>query len=249
LPVGGDKGGFLTRLLNLMVLVAVVTAGCSVVADYKAYELKDCQTRLWGAAGVTRLKAMTENGGIKVTAAGSDSIEAEITRSVTGKDSADAAAHLESVVVAGSLNGDLLELTATMPTSGERDYGAAFEVEAPGFADLDLETANGGISVVEHSGSATVVTSNGQIDCDLLQFGATDTADLSTSNGNVVLSLPSDASASFRTETSNGSITITGFGSIEYTTNEPTLKIGRIGTGEATIDIHTSNGNITIESR
>lgn len=113
-----------------------------------------------------------------------------------------------------------------------------------------IGTSNGAVTIAVHSGSIGATTSGGRIDCDLARLEATGHARLRTSNGRVTLTLPADASAAFDLETSNGDITITtGFGSVSYTKNERTHKIGSIGSGAAELTIKTSNGDIVVRPR
>ncbi len=114
-----------------------------------------------------------------------------------------------------------------------------------------LNTSDGNVTVQVHYGGITIETSNGIIDCDLAELGATESAILETSNGNVTLSLPDDVSAEFDASTSNGDVTIVGFpsGSVKYDTSERTHKAGTIGSGASTIEVSTSNGNVIIRAR
>lgn len=114
---------------------------------------------------------------------------------------------------------------------------------------VELHTSNGAVNLERHDGGVTANTSNGNIDCDIVELGGRESATLSTSNGNVTLSLPPDVSTRFDATTSNGQVSVTGFADVTYTVNEPTHKAGRIGEGDSEVTITTSNGNITIRAR
>jgi DUF4097 and DUF4098 domain-containing protein YvlB len=273
-----------TRQLSLPALVAILVVGCTIFTNYKNYTLKVPETRAWPATGVARFEATTENGDIAVTAAAADSIAAEITKSVTGKDSADAAAHLKDITVSEEVTGTTITLKAAMPRSTARNYGAAFDVTAPSGLAVDLKTTNGKVtvtgamsevevrttnggvdtdgtrgrltvestngtvSVTDHQGSAEIGTTNGGINCRLALPEASQQADLETTNGGVTLALPADAAVTFDATTTNGTVSVEGFASVDYTTNEGTHKAGSIGGGGADVDIGTSNGNVTIRA-
>lgn len=274
------------RRLGLFALVAVLATGCSWFnIDYRTFKLEVEETRAWPAAAIAEFSAKTENGGITITVSQADSISAEVTRSCTGKDSADAAAHIDDIVVTDNVAGTTVTLEADMPTSTIRNYGASFDMMMPAgiavdlkttngaigvtgtMADVDvktsngsvgtdgtrgqltLESSNGAMTVKDHIGSATVGTTNGGINCNLNLPEVTQSADLETTNGNVILSLPADAAVNFDASTSNGSVTVEGFASVSYTTNNNTHKAGTIGGGGATVEIGATNGNVTIRAQ
>ena len=114
---------------------------------------------------------------------------------------------------------------------------------------MELETTNGAVTVQNHSGSVDIDVENGPVNCDLILLDTGESVDLQMLNGNVMLSLPSDVSATFDASTTNGEVTVTGFASVNYSINEPTHKAGTIGSGNATITIITTNGDITIRAR
>jgi len=109
-------------------------------------------------------------------------------------------------------------------------------------------TTNGQVTLAPHEGSIDARTSSGAIDCDLIRFDTFDTAVLHTSNGRVMVSLPSDVSVTFDAATSNGEVGVEGF-TVNYTLNDHSHKRGSIGGGKATLNIVTSNGQVTIRPR
>ena len=112
-----------------------------------------------------------------------------------------------------------------------------------------VATTNSPVIVQVHRGPVTIATTNAEIDCDLAELGATDTATLRTSNGTVTLRLPADVAAVVDAQTSNGMITFTGFSTISYQLQEPTHQRVRIGSGAALVTITTTNGDISIRAR
>ena len=79
--------------------------------------------------------------------------------------------------------------------------------------------------------------------------GAAQSAVLTNVNGDVLLSVPADVSATFSARTTNGSVNVEGFASPTYTTDETTHKAGTLGAGAATITLTTTNGNLTLRVR
>jgi len=226
-------------------LVAILVAGCSVSTDYKNYTLKMSEGRAWPAAGVTRFEATTENGGIEVTAATADSIAAEITKSVTGKDSADAAAHLKDITVTDDVASTTITLRATMPSSTVRNYGAAFDVTMPSGIAVDLATANGAIAVTGTMSDVEARTSNGAVTVD----GTRGQLTLQSSNGAVAVS---DHIGSVTATTTNGGINCglalpeaTQSAVLETSNGGVTLTLP--ADAAVTFDARTTNGTVTVE--
>ena len=251
----------------LVTVLAVVFTNCDI-QEYD-YKLEVTETRTWSIDNITQIDAITKNGNVSVTASLDTIISALITRSCRGEDSTDAAKYLENVVVTDNVSEGKLNLKADMPNSNGRNYQANFEITTPQTTYLDvnttngdvsldgliagakLETTNGDISAENHRGGIDARTTNGKVDCNLTGLNSTESAIVSTTNGNVILYLPSDVSARFEGSTTNGDVTITGFSSIQYDINENTHKKGKIGSGPdyATVTLSSTNGNVTIRSR
>jgi DUF4097 and DUF4098 domain-containing protein YvlB len=242
---------------------------CTTEKDYD-YELERTETRIWPAAGINQINAATVNGEISVAATLDTLITAEITRSCRGEDSLDAEDHIDSIVVTDNIAAGQLNLAADMPDDDpDRNYRADFDMTAPAAIFVDLATVNGEVLIQNMTAGArvritngTVTTenlrggidaavANGTMDCDMEELAANQSALLATTNGDVTLLLPSDVIADFDAITTNGEVTVTGFGSVTYTINEMSHKAGTIGGGggSATIDITVVNGNIAIQAR
>ncbi len=254
------------KRFSLFFFIIILTAVCT--SKSYVYELEVSETRVWPAAGVIQLSASNVNGSITVSAVQETTITAEITKKCRGEDKDDAEEHIDNIVINEDISDGTLILEADMPHNDEnRNYRADFDITIPEFIYLDLATVNGRISITDMVAGAKVritngeiitrnlqggidgVTVNGEIDSDLALLAAAKSAFLTTTNGDVMLSLPADVSASFDASTVNGEVTVTGFTSVDYTTNLPTHKAGTIGSGDATITITVTNGNITIRAR
>jgi hypothetical protein len=240
----------MARIFLFTALAAVLTAGCgNGSSDSYDFQLDVPETKTWPATGVLKLAASTPNGAIAVAITGADPISADITRSCKGTDQADAEAHIENVTITDSLAGDTLTIEADMPNPNDRSYNATFDIAAPVLEHMDLDVVNGEITVQDHQGSIDATTSNGAIDCDLATLPGAGWAHLETTNGTITLSVPADVSAGFDVKTINGTVTIIGFGSVDYTPNESTHKAGTLGAGHAEITITISNGDATLQAR
>ncbi len=112
-----------------------------------------------------------------------------------------------------------------------------------------VNTSNGKIVVSVHAGSITARTTNAAIECDLSFLPATGAVSLETSNGKVTLLLPPDVSATIDAATSNGTVAIAGYPGVEYLEQRQNHIRARLGSGAASININTTNGDIVIKSR
>ena len=111
-----------------------------------------------------------------------------------------------------------------------------------GSGPLMLRTSGGNIRLQNDDGAIDAVTSGGDIRADLR--GNCRIA-LRTSGGNVSLLLPHDARGAVDASTDGGTVSI-GFPLTTTATDSPTHLRGTIGGGGATIDLHSSGGDIQI---
>jgi hypothetical protein len=104
----------------------------------------------------------------------------------------------------------------------------------------DLRTVNGNIDVFEGGGSVHAHTTNGNVHLELVHVQDKSGATAETTNGSVLLAVPSDTHADLETRCLNGN-----FFSELPVTFESTLKPremhGRLGRGGAPIRLHTVN--------
>jgi DUF4097 and DUF4098 domain-containing protein YvlB len=260
------------RVINVYFAVALLlsvllVAGCD--DDTSDYRLEETETLTWSTSGITNIDATTLNGNVSVEASTDTVITCIITRVCYGKDRADAENYIDNIVVTDSINSGVLTVVADMPDNSDRNYSADLEILAPEGVHIDLTTTNGNLSAVNMVDGAEFTTTNGNISsenleggvtgqitngnasCDLAVFTTPETATLLTTNGNLQLSVPADVSATFDARTANGSVTVTGFSSVSYTTNQPMHKAGTIGPppNTAVIALTVVNGNAAISAR
>jgi len=259
------------KYLYSALAAALLLVGCTDVNphDPKAVQVEAAEQRAWEAGAVDGIVVNSVSGDIAIAANGrSDSIMANVTRYATGEDSTDAFVWLDSVVVTDAVNGGELKIVCGFPSDfSGHNLGARLEMSSPAGKKLNIELVNGNITIdsmvagakldcvnsnvaiVGLQGGVDVGTVNGNVDCDMAALTGSEAAVLSTVNGSLVLSLPADVSATFDARTGNGTVTVSGFGSVSYTTDEPRYKVGTIGGGGTTIDLDCNNGNVTIRAR
>ena len=113
--------------------------------------------------------------------------------------------------------------------------------------NLKFETTNGGINLSRLAGEVTASTTNGGVNLELI--GTTwegNQIDVTTRNGGVSLSLPSNYSAHFQTETQNGSLRS------DFPLNIREERQSRnhdftTGGGGPVIRVKTTNGGVTLK--
>jgi DUF4097 and DUF4098 domain-containing protein YvlB len=258
----------MSKKISLIVIAAVliVTCGDETTEDYR---LEDTETYTWSAGGINQINGITLNGDITVTAVQETTITAIVTRICIAEDSSVAAEHIDDIVITDDVSNNILTLQAEFPdtTPEDIDLTANFDFSCPEQLYLDLSTVNGSVSVTDmiagadiglvngdittdnFQGSIVGTLVNGTIDCDLSVLAAADSAILTLTNGDITLSLPSDVSAAFDAFTGNGTVTVTGFASVNYTTDESNHKAGTIGGGGAVIALQATNGDIILRAR
>jgi len=108
---------------------------------------------------------------------------------------------------------------------------------------VSATTSNGRIEVNGTTGIKDLKSSNGGIYAEIYDFQ--ENLSVSTSNGGITIYMNPSLNTNIEMTTSNGQITISGI-SLNFTISEEKHKVGRLGDGGNTIDIHTSNGNINL---
>ncbi len=224
---------------RLFALLAGVLALCCIYA----YQLEQTEFRSHGAAGISRVNVSTRNGSIAVSAGPDSGITAAIVKRAFGRDSADAARAIANVTITEEVQAGQYSLRAQMP-SGNRNYGASFQVAAPESVALTLTTTNGNVSVSVMLAGVTVSTTNG----NLSLTGTAGPASLSTTNGNVTVAVHTGGVS---VQTTNGSVEcdVAGLKATEAVTISTTnghVVLLLPADVSATVDLTTTNGMITI---
>jgi DUF4097 and DUF4098 domain-containing protein YvlB len=108
---------------------------------------------------------------------------------------------------------------------------------------------NGNVRATNLRGTARISTVNGTTEADFDSLASTGQITLDTVNGKVVLTIPSDASATLRADTLNGQI-INDFG-LPVRKGEYVGKdlYGKIGNGDLRIKLNSVNGDLMIKRR
>jgi DUF4097 and DUF4098 domain-containing protein YvlB len=109
----------------------------------------------------------------------------------------------------------------------------------------ELHTVNGNIDVYDGGGSVHARTTNGNVHLELAHFRDGSGAAAETTNGSLLVALPSDTQAELETRCMNGNFLSELPVSMESTLRPRELH-GRLGNGGAPIKLRTINGGIRI---
>ena len=212
-------------------------------------------------AGTVTVDA-TPNGGISVTGGGEDALRLQAkVLAVAGSD--EAARQMASEVHVRTSG----TISAEGPATRSREWWTvSYRLTVPVRTDLDLrshnggitltgvrgrtefETTNGGVKITDAGGSMHGRTTNGGVKVALTGSSWDgDGLDVTTTNGGVVLEVPSDFNAHLETGTVNGGVQM----------DFPVRVQGRLGrdlstdlgSGGPTIRAKTTNGGVTVRRR
>lgn len=109
----------------------------------------------------------------------------------------------------------------------------------------DLHTVNGNIEVYDGGGDVHAHTTNGNIHLELAHFREGTGSSAETTNGSLLVALPSDTQAEIETRCLNGNFRSEMPISMESTLKPREMR-GRLGKGGAPIKLRTINGGIRI---
>jgi len=210
----------------------------------------------------TRLDVTGINGAVSVTGdALTGTIVVSGTRKVRSESVSDAEARLEDIeVVITEQASRLVVETRHLREPNGRSYEVEYEISVPpGFAlnivnvngaivvsgidgDVDLLNTNGAIVLEAVTGNLDVDVTNGAIVAEATMSSG-GSIDLRTTNGEVQLSVPAATSATFEAALVNGTITITNLTLSNQSVTGQRVT-GTLGSGNGTIQLHTTNGGI-----
>lgn len=255
--------GWILRLSALAALLLPLTS-CS--EDLTGSNRFEAQEPFSFAVEVTTQTAVVlngVNGEVEfVGVAGLDSAYVEGVRRVLSNSLADAEAHLPDVEVVIDVRAGEIGVQTEQPSSSSgRNYVVDYQVTVPIDLLVQIENANGNISVESLENTARAQVANGNVILDdivgdvLAQTGngnivctatlpAAGQLSLTTGNGNINLQIPTNTSAQFSAAVGNGTITVSGL-NLQDQTITPNLVTGRLGAGDGQISLATGNGNVT----
>lgn len=218
-----------------------------------------------------RVSVANVNGSIVVEAWDRNEVKLEATKIADSKESlADVEIKVESTADSFSVEADYKEWKWNDKSDKHRNrkIEVEFKLSVPRTAMLnEVETVNGSVTVsnfVNYTkisavngdvnagnlrGTASLSTVNGQVMADFDQLETGSKINLSTVNGRVNLTIPSDANATIKADSLNGNIT-NDFGlpvrKGEYVGRD---LYGKVGNGDVQIKLNSVNGPLAISKK
>jgi hypothetical protein len=204
-------------------------------------------------------------GRVDLTGAAQETAELRFVRRGRGEDAETARGVLEDVTVTES--GSDANYTYTLETDGAAYAAVDVEGTVPREASLRIERSSGPVTIdgvrgaltIRHEdgpvtlrgtgGAVDVEIQNGDVEVQAASLPPDGPFRLRTSNGDVTLRLPPDASAQIRAETSAGALRTQGLA----LTDERFSPQGaggryeaRLGAGATTVELRTENGSVLV---
>lgn len=216
------------RISFLLLLSLTFFAAASVASagDYRETEVIE-RTIPLSAGGMLTLENL--NGGIEVRSWGREEIQLIATKKANADSREEALERLSRTEIVIDQSSGRVDIRTEYPRRGmwRGKRGSAsvqYELTVPDVVDLELSTTNGGIRVEDVDGrheisstngglkllglrgSVNASTTNGGIQAELFEYNGEDDLKISTTNGSIRLSVPSNVRARVRARTTNGRI-------------------------------------------
>ncbi len=243
----------LVRSLPLVTLVVALASAVSCLAVSKDFN----QTYPLQPGGSFELQNV--NGTVEVQGWDRDTVEIHAVKSAKHRES-----DLDRVSIEVDAKPDAISLVTRYPQDEGVEVVVDYTVRVPRSARVqhlgtvngtlrvagldaleDLHTVNGNIEVFESGGNVHAHTTNGSVQLELARLHDKDGAAAETTNGSILLAIPTDTHADLEARSLNGSFSselpLTMQGSLR-----PREVHGRFGNGGVPIRLNTVNGGIRV---
>jgi putative adhesin len=199
------------------------------------------------------------NGTVEVQGWDRNEVELHAVKTAKEKES-----DLERVFIDVEAKPDAVSITTRYPQNEGVEVAVEYTIHVPHGAHLehvgtvngtlrivgvesvgDLHTVNGNIEVFEAGGSVHAHTTNGNVHLELAHFRDKSGATAETTNGSLVLAVPSDTQADLEARCLNGNF-YSELPIAMESSQRPREMHGRLGHGGAPIHLHTINGGIRV---
>lgn len=243
----------LVRSLPLFTLVVALASTTPCVAITKDFN----QTYTLQPGGSFELQNV--NGAVEVQGWDRDTVEIHAVKSAKQRES-----DLDRVSIEVDAKPEAISLVTRYPQDEGVEVVVDYTVRVPRGARVqhigtvngtlrvagldaleDLHTVNGNIEVFESGGNVHAHTTNGSVQLELAHLHEKDGAAAETTNGSILLAIPTDTHADLEARSLNGSFSselpLTMQGSLR-----PREVHGRFGNGGVPIRLNTVNGGIRV---
>ena len=264
-------------VLALVLVAGLAVAGCDIQAgngdfkvDFASGKATDTWSRTYKIPAAGRFELINVNG--KITAESTDGAEVIVEGRRTAKASSDEAAkeNLAKLEIREEVGESTVRVESRPPrfSGGFNGHEIEWTIKVPKGVIVDLRTTNGGVRLNNLSNEIHAKTTNGGvhgenitpsiIEASAVNGGvefnlgspldATDSVDLETVNGGVILEMPSESKATITARCVNGGVNVDSLEIAREEQSSPSDKRRRLnGTmngGGANVKMNTTNGGI-----
>ena len=203
------------------------------------------------------------NGNLSIKGTDSDSVVIRVRRIVGSYSTEDAEYYMTKFYVRITEGTTVIDCETVYPSNASnRSFEAHYEIELPKAMAVQSSLLNGSTSIEEIHGAVTVSSTNGSVDLTDIRGEVNGSlvngqinahvilpdrgrCVLSTVNGNAQLVIPSTTEASFKAQTVNGSVNVSGF-LLDNLSSSNTSVTGVLNGGGGSVVVSTVNGNVTV---
>jgi hypothetical protein len=264
-------------VLAFLLIAGLSVAGCDIQAgngdfkvDFASGKATDTWSRTYKIPATGRFELINVNG--KITAEPTDGAEVIVEGRRTAKASSDDAAkeNLAKLEIREEVGESTVRVESRPPrfNGGFNGHEIEWTIKVPKGVIVDLRTTNGGVRLNNLSNEIHAKTTNGGvhgenitpsiIEASAVNGGvefnlgspldATDSVDLETVNGGVILEMPSESKATIAARCVNGGVNVDSLDIAREEQSSPSDERRRLnGTmngGGANVKMNTTNGGI-----
>jgi DUF4097 and DUF4098 domain-containing protein YvlB len=255
------------RLAGAAVMAAAALAASSAcnLQIGTGIEARDAWTRTYVVKPGATLDVRETNGRIHVTPIDGDKIEVSATRIAKGPTEEAAQAALKDFTIAESATADRVELDSTthgIQLTLRESLRVDYDIRVPRSLNVTIKTTNGAVDVEGIGGVLTVNAVNGRVRATSLGSGADVTSvngqtalefatlgeagvRCKTTNGQIVVTIPSGAKATIAARVVNGLIRTENL-AVQETENSRRRLDATVGGGGPEIRLEATNGEIRV---
>jgi hypothetical protein len=266
------RAGSLARSWRDVALTGALVGGLLCLGACGVVDLGSEATETWtkhytlNHGGV--LAVRNTNGRVEVVAGDGDAVDVTATKVARAMSDDAAKDAVKQIKINENVSGDRIALESTMETVGfslSNSRRVDYVVHLPRWANVDLRSTNGQLTIRDLAGTLKASTTNGAIDGEGLSGGAkasatngriqldfqtVGTGDIvcDTTNGRIALTLPSDAKASLSANVTNGGISTDGL-NLNVSDKSRRRLEGTLNGGGTVIRLEATNGSIGVKGR
>jgi hypothetical protein len=237
--------------------LALAAAFCAAVPASFGVTREFTQTYPLNAAGTVELNNV--NGTVRIEGWDKNQVEVRATKTTPDRES-----NLDLVAIDVDARPDALSITTRYPQEEGVEVAVDYTIHVPKHAQLthvtnvngtvriidlfavgDLHTVNGNIEIYEGGGDVHAHTTNGNVYLELKHPSAAKGALAETTNGSVMLAIPSDIQADLEARCMNGNFSTELPFMMQGAAQQRVLH-GKLGHGGIPIKVGTVNGTIQV---